>query len=76
MERLRTYCERRWLLLLVGLLPLVSLGMHLHLLDLPLQGVHAWRQCETASNVVLYAERLGVTQVRPGRGRMIGVVAR
>lgn len=26
--------------------------------------------------VVLYAERLGVTQVRPGRGRMIGVVAR
>ncbi len=57
MEWLRTYCERHWLLLLLVLFPLVSLGMHLHLLDLPLQGVHAWRQCETASNVVLYAER-------------------
>lgn len=55
MNALRAYCSRnyRWLLWLA--FPLLSLAMHSFLFDLPLQGIHAWRQCETASNVSLFA---------------------
>lgn len=31
--------------------------MHLPIMDNALQGIHAWRQCETASNIVLFAEK-------------------
>lgn len=55
MEWLHTYClkHHRWLLWLA--FPLLSLLMHSVVLDLPLQGIHAWRQCETASNVHNFA---------------------
>lgn len=56
MDGLRLYLVRNWRWFLWLGFPLVSLGMHLHLLNLPLQGIHAWRQCETASNVALFAE--------------------
>lgn len=55
MERLKAYCEKhsRWLLWLA--FPLLSLAMHSFIFDMPLQGIHAWRQCETASNVQHFA---------------------
>jgi Dolichyl-phosphate-mannose-protein mannosyltransferase len=55
MEWLKTFCGKwhRWLLWLA--FPALSLAMHSFLFDLPLQGIHAWRQCETASNITLFA---------------------
>ncbi|MFM2376959.1 MAG: hypothetical protein RLZZ165_2056 [Bacteroidota bacterium] len=55
MEWLKTFCRKRhrWLLWLA--FPALSLAMHSFLFDLPLQGIHAWRQCETASNITLFA---------------------
>jgi 4-amino-4-deoxy-L-arabinose transferase-like glycosyltransferase len=55
MERLRAQVGRRHRLILVVLLPLLGLVMHLPIFPLELCGVHAWRQCETASNVVRFA---------------------
>jgi 4-amino-4-deoxy-L-arabinose transferase-like glycosyltransferase len=55
-ERLQIWAQMHWKWLLWLAFPLLNLGMHLHLLDHPLQGVHAWRQCETASNVAQFAE--------------------
>jgi 4-amino-4-deoxy-L-arabinose transferase-like glycosyltransferase len=55
MERLKSYLERHWRWLLWLAFPIISLGMHFHLLHLPLQGIHAWRQTETASTVDLFA---------------------
>jgi 4-amino-4-deoxy-L-arabinose transferase-like glycosyltransferase len=56
MKRFQELSEQHWKLLLVLVFPIISLGMHLHLFNLPLQGIHAWRQCETASNVIQFAE--------------------
>lgn len=57
MDRLQAYVSRHHRLLVWGLIPLLSLIMHLPVLQLPLKGIHAWRQCETSSNIVLFAER-------------------
>ncbi|MEY3442560.1 MAG: hypothetical protein RLZZ519_841 [Bacteroidota bacterium] len=56
MERVKTYCRKhqQWILWIA--FPLLSLAMHSFLFDLPIQGIHAWRQCETASNIVQFAE--------------------
>lgn len=43
----------RWILFLA--IPLLGLFMHIHIFNLDLQGIHAWRQCETASNVLRFA---------------------
>ena len=56
MERLQNFTRLHWRWLIGLALPLLGLLMHVHLLNLPLQGIHAWRQCETASNIVLFAE--------------------
>jgi hypothetical protein len=55
MGQMQTYCRKhhRWLLWLA--FPLLSLLMHSFVFDLPLQGIHAWRQCETASNIQHFA---------------------
>lgn len=55
MDRLRATISRyrRWILW--GLMPLLGLLMHMHIFPQELRGVHAWRQCETASNVVRFA---------------------
>lgn len=47
--------ERNWRRLLFVVLPLVGFAMHFHLFSHDLQGIHAWRQCETASNVMRFA---------------------
>ncbi|HHG86416.1 MAG TPA: hypothetical protein ENJ82_16820, partial [Bacteroidetes bacterium] len=39
----------RWILF--GFIPLLTFLMHLHIFPTELVGTHAWRQCETASNV-------------------------
>lgn len=46
--------KSRWIVF--GLIPVMALLMHLHLLPLELRGVHAWRQTETASNIVNFYE--------------------
>lgn len=55
MDRLRAQLGRHHRWLLWGLMPLLGLVMHMHIFPLELRGVHAWRQCETASNVVRFA---------------------
>jgi 4-amino-4-deoxy-L-arabinose transferase-like glycosyltransferase len=53
--RIEAYLGRHWRWVLLIALPLISLFMHMHLFTRPLQGIHAWRQCETASNVAQFA---------------------
>lgn len=55
MDRLRASLVRHHRLILGLLMPLLGLLMHLHVFPMELRGVHAWRQCETASNVVRFA---------------------
>jgi Dolichyl-phosphate-mannose-protein mannosyltransferase len=55
-ERLQIWAQAHWRWLLWLAFPMLNLAMHLHLMERPLQGIHAWRQCETASNVVQFAE--------------------
>lgn len=46
--------HHRWIVF--GLIPLLSLAMHLHIIPLEIRGVHAWRQAETTANIVNFAE--------------------
>lgn len=48
------YIRKRWILL--GLIPLLSLLLHLPVLNRDVMGVHVWRQAETMNNVVNFAE--------------------
>lgn len=47
--------EKNWKLFLFVVFPAFSLFAHSYMLDNELLGVHAWRQCETASNVANFA---------------------
>lgn len=47
--------KRNWILWLG--IPLLTFLMHLHIFPAKIEGVHAWRQTETASNVVNFYER-------------------
>jgi hypothetical protein len=53
---LHTYLTKNHKTILWLAFPILSLALHAHLFNLPLQGIHAWRQCETASNVIHFAE--------------------
>ncbi len=55
MQKLQAYLHVHWRWIIGLAFPLLSLAMHAHLFEHPLQGIHAWRQCETASNIVLFA---------------------
>ena len=52
---IRSWVTKRWKLFLFLLFPIFSLLLHAHLFDHPLQGIHAWRQCETASNIANFS---------------------
>lgn len=43
--------------ILFVILPLLSFLLHIHIFPKELNGVHAWRQTETASNVINFAEK-------------------
>lgn len=55
MDNFRARVGRNHRLILFVIMPLVGLLMHLPIFQRELCGVHAWRQCETASNVVRFA---------------------
>jgi 4-amino-4-deoxy-L-arabinose transferase-like glycosyltransferase len=55
MRKIDAFLDRHHRVLVWLILPILGFLLHLHVFNRDLQGIHAWRQCETASNVLRFA---------------------